>query len=465
MNGSTPRVWLVDDDASIRWILERALRNGGMAPRGFDAAGPVIEALAQESPDVLLTDIQMPGQCGLELLRKARETHPALPVIVMTGYSELGYAVSSYKYGAFEYIAKPFDLEEAVALVRRAANTRPHLDDRPVVPSFPKLLGPGPAMQHVFRTIGRLARSNVTVLITGEAGTGKKLVARAIHDHSPRAPKSFMAVNIATISPDRVESELFGHQGGPFTTAEAQQPGCFEQADGGTLFLDKVEELSAPLQIRLLRLLGEGEFCRIGAHTPTHVDVRIIAASQDNLEDRVTQGQFREDLYHRLNVIRIELPPLRARPEDIPVLLDHYLKVAAHELSVRSKILSQDAEARLTHYSWPGNVRELADLCRRLTLLAPGSEVQLQDLPLDSASRAAVSAEGDWKKALSIWAHRQATSGNQPLLDEALPEVERVLIDAALKRTLGHRAEAAKLLGWGRNTLTQKMKALGMDGG
>src|SRR3984957_11483033 len=465
MNSAALHVWLVDDDASIRWVLERALRDGGMAPRAFEAAEPVLDALKRESPDVLVTDIRMTGLSGLDLLKRIHESRPALPVIVMTAHSDLGSAVSAYGGGAFEYLPKPFDIDHAVDLVRGAARAHPQGNVEAVpVPRIPQLRGSAPAMPQVFRAIGRLARSSVTVLITGESGTGKEIVARALHDHSPRAGKPFIALNTSAIPADLLESELFGHEKGSFTGADAQRRGRFEQSDGGTLFLDEIGDMSTPLQTRLLRVLAEGEFYRVGGQTPIRVDVRVIAATHQNLQDRVTRGLFREDLYHRLNVIRIELPPLRARSEDIPDLLIHYLTVAAHELGVEPKSLSKDAEARLAAHTWAGNVRELVNLCRRLSVLAPGSEISVEDLPPElGAAAAAGSVDADWSKALAIWADRHAMSGKKPLLDEAQPEFERVLIRAALKRTQGHRQEAAKLLGWGRNTLTRKLKELGMD--
>jgi len=466
MNSSALRVWLVDDDASIRWVLERALRNGGMTPRAFEAAEPALAALRRESPDVLITDIRMPGASGLDLLRLIHDAQPALPVIVMTAHSDLGSAVSAYEGGAFEYLPKPFDIDQAVALVRRAASGRAQIGvDAGGAPRIPQLLGRAPAMQQVFRAIGRLARSSVTVLISGESGTGKELVARALHDHSPRSTSPFIALNTAAIPTDLLESELFGHERGAFTGADAQRRGRFEQADGGTLFLDEIGDMSLPLQTRLLRVLAEGEFYRVGGQTPIRVDVRVIAATNQNLEDRVARGLFREDLYHRLNVIRIELPPLRARVEDIPDLLGHYMAVAAQELGVERKAFAADALARLTAYDWPGNVRELVNLCRRLSVLAPGSAVHLADLPPEvSASTPSGTAETDWALALAGWAERHAQNGDPPLLDAAQPQFERVLIRAALKRTRGHRQEAAKLLGWGRNTLTRKLKELGMNG-
>jgi two-component system, NtrC family, nitrogen regulation response regulator GlnG len=320
-------------------------------------------------------------------------------------------------------------------------------------------------MQQVFRAIGRLARSSVTVLITGESGTGKELVARALHEHSPRAGKPFIALNTSAIPADLLESELFGHEKGAFTGADSQRRGRFEQSDGGTLFLDEIGDMSTPLQTRLLRVLAEGEFYRIGGQTPIRVDVRVIAATHQNLQDRVARGQFREDLYHRLNVIRIELPPLRARSEDIPDLLHHYMNVAAHELGVEAKVLAPEAETKLAAYGWPGNVRELVNLCRRLSVLAPGTEVRVEDLPHELGETASSGPnEADWAKALASWADRQVMTGKRPLLDDAQPEFERVLIRSALKRTQGHRQEAAKLLGWGRNTLTRKLKELGMEG-
>jgi two-component system nitrogen regulation response regulator GlnG len=460
------RVWLVDDDASIRWVLERALRNDGMAPRAFDAAEPALDALRRDTPDVLITDIRMPGASGIELLRRIRDARPALPVIVMTAHSDLGSAVSAYEGGAFEYLPKPFDIDQAVALVRRAANgALAGGNDATGAPRIPELLGKAPAMQQVFRAIGRLARSSVTVLITGESGTGKELVARALHEHSPRAERPFIALNTAAIPADLLESELFGHERGAFTGADAQRRGRFEQADGGTLFLDEIGDMSLPLQTRLLRVLAEGEFYRVGGQTPIRVNVRVIAASNQNLQERVTRGLFREDLYHRLNVIRIELPPLRARAEDIPGLLQHYMLIAAHELAVEPKALSPEALQRLTLHAWPGNVRELVNLCRRLSVLAPGSEVHLEDLPPEVAGAAAAAPkEADWALALGAWAERHARSAQSPLLDAAQPQFERVLIRTALKRTQGHRQEAAKLLGWGRNTLTRKLKELGMSG-
>ncbi|HUK01765.1 MAG TPA: nitrogen regulation protein NR(I) [Steroidobacteraceae bacterium] len=459
------RVWLVDDDASIRWVLERALRNGGMQPRTFDAAEPALSALRNESPDVLVTDIRMQGQSGLDLLKKIRETRPTLPVIVMTAYADLGNAVSAYESGAFEYLPKPFDIDQAVDLVRRAARSgTPSSSESSGTPHMPELLGRAAAMQQVFRAIGRLARSSVTVLITGESGTGKELVARALHEHSPRAARPFIALNTSAIPSELLESELFGHEKGAFTGADSLRRGRFEQADGGTLFLDEIGDMSTPLQTRLLRVLAEGEFYRVGGQTPIRVDVRVIAATHQNLQERVQRGQFREDLYHRLNVIRIELPPLRARGEDIPDLLEHYLQVAALELGVEPKVLSADAREKLMAYGWPGNVRELVNLCRRLSVLAPGSEIRSADLPAEVSSGSTTTSEVDWAKALATWADRQAMVGKRPLLTDAQPEFERVLIRAALKRTQGHRQDAAKLLGWGRNTLTRKLKELGMNG-
>jgi two-component system nitrogen regulation response regulator GlnG len=459
------RVWLVDDDASIRWVLERALKNAGMTPRLFEAAESALASLGSEVPDVLMTDIRMSGKSGLELLKNVHERHPELPVIVMTAHSDLGSAVSAYEGGAFEYLPKPFDVDQAVDLVRRAAQAGERGGDAPPPPPpMPELLGKAPAMQQVFRAIGRLSRSSVNVLVTGESGTGKELVARALHDHSPRANRAFIALNTSAIPAELLESELFGHEKGSFTGADALRRGRFEQADGGTLFLDEIGDMSLPLQTRLLRVLAEGEFYRVGGQTPIRVDVRVIAATHQNLEERVSRGQFREDLFHRLNVIRIELPPLRARREDVPSLLNHYLALAAKELGVDTKTLGPDVIEVLTRYGWPGNVRELVNLCRRLTVLAPGTEVHLDDLPADitSAGPTATPAD-DWVESLAGWADRAAAGGGRPLLDEALPQFEKTLIRVALKHTQGHRQAAAKLLGWGRNTLTRKLKELGMD--
>ncbi len=463
MSTSPLRVWLVDDDASIRWVLERALRNGGMLPRAFESAEPALAALRAEAPDVLITDIRMPGQSGLDLLKRIHDARPALPVIVMTAHSDLGNAVSAYESGAFEYLPKPFDIDQAVDLVKRAARSRDSTaGDAPAPPRIPELLGRAPAMQQVFRAIGRLSKSSVTVLITGESGTGKELVARALHDHSPRAGKAFIALNTSAIPAELLESELFGHEKGAFTGADSQRRGRFEQADGGTLFLDEIGDMSTPLQTRLLRVLADGEFYRVGGQTPVRVDVRVIAATHQDLEERAKQGSFRDDLYHRLNVIRIELPPLRARVEDIPDLLEHYLKRSAAELGVEAKTLSAEALDRLVQHRWPGNVRELVNLCRRLSVLAPGRDIGLDDLPAEQLARLGVaSPDAEWTRALSDWAERQANAGRRAILDEALPAFERILIRAALKRTQGHRQEAAKVLGWGRNTLTRKLKELG----
>ena len=481
MSAAPLRVWLVDDDTSIRWVLERALKNGGMVPKAFDAAEPALAALRSDAPDVLITDIRMSGQSGLELLRRIHDVHPDLPVIVMTAYSDLGNAVSAYESGAFEYLPKPFDIDQAVDLVKRAASAANAANAASAAavngagaagsgraaappPRIPELLGRAPAMQQVFRAIGRLSRSSVNVLITGESGTGKELAARALHEHSPRANKPFIALNTSAIPAELLESELFGHEKGAFTGADALRRGRFEQADGGSLFLDEIGDMSTSLQTRLLRVLAEGEFYRVGGQTPIRVDVRVIAATHQNLEDRVRTGLFREDLFHRLNVIRIELPPLRARREDIADLLEHYLHLAAQELGVDTKSLSAEACERLVGYGWAGNVRELVNLCRRLTVLAPGSEIRVEDLPAEvGGPGAGGSRDDDWTAALAQWADQQAHAPQRPLLDDAMPAFERTLITVALKHTQGHRQEAARLLGWGRNTLTRKLKELGMD--
>jgi two-component system nitrogen regulation response regulator GlnG len=458
-------VWLVDDDASIRWVLERALRQGGMAPTAFDHADTALAALRRERPDVLITDIRMPGRSGLELLTEIRDSQPELPVIVMTAHSDLDSAVAAYQGGAFEYLPKPFDIDQAVDLVRRAAQQKTRVEESTTeVRRIPEMLGQAPAMQEVFRAIGRLSRSSMTVLITGESGTGKELVARALHRHSPRANKAFIALNTSAFTADLLESELFGHEKGSFTGADAQRRGRFEQADGGTLFLDEIGDMSPQLQTRLLRVLAEGEFYRVGGQVPVRVDVRVIAATHQDLEARVKQGLFREDLLHRLNVIRIEVPPLRQRREDIPELLIHYLAEAATELGVEPKTLSPEALAALSNFDWPGNVRQLVNACRRLTVTAPGREIKAEDIPTDLGGvPSPAKLQDEWTRQLTAWAEKRLAAGETPLLDDAMPEFERTLIRAALRKAEGGRQEAARLLGWGRNTLTRKLKELAMD--
>jgi two-component system nitrogen regulation response regulator GlnG len=459
-------VWLVDDDASIRWVLERALRQSGMVPTAFDHADSALAALKRERPDVLITDIRMPGRSGLDLLTEIRDSQPELPVIVMTAHSDLDSAVAAYQGGAFEYLPKPFDIDQAVDLVRRAAKNQRARDDEVSVDSrrIPEMLGQAPAMQEVFRAIGRLSRSSMTVLITGESGTGKELVARALHRHSPRANKAFIALNTSAFTADLLESELFGHEKGSFTGADSQRRGRFEQADGGTLFLDEIGDMSPQLQTRLLRVLAEGEFYRVGGQVPVRVDVRVIAATHQNLEERVRQGLFREDLLHRLNVIRIEVPPLRARREDIPELLNHYLQVAALELGVEPKVLTPEAMTALSLFDWPGNVRQLVNACRRLTVTAPGREIKVEDIPADLGGvPGPEKLQDEWTRQLTMWAEKRLAAGAIPLLDDALPEFERTLIRVALRKAEGGRQEAARLIGWGRNTLTRKLKELAMD--
>ena len=385
------QVWVIDDDHAIRWVLEKALQREGMSVTVFENANGVLSALQQSRPDAIMADIRMPGLNGLELLARLRERAPDLPVIIMTAHSDLDSAVSAYEGGAFDYLPKPFDVDEAVALIRRAClayrqQHQPPLQEDPP----PEIIGEAPAMQEVFRAIGRLARSNITVLITGESGTGKELVARALHRHSPRAAKPFIAINTAAIPRDLLESELFGHERGAFTGAQAARQGRFEQANGGTLFLDEIGDMPAELQTRLLRVLAEGEFYRVGGHLPTQVDVRVIAATHQNLEQRVKEGLFREDLYHRLNVIRVQLPSLNKRREDIPLLTRHFLAQAGRELGVEPKTLRAETGAYLSDLDWPGNVRQLENLCRWLTVMASGREILLEDLPADLRERTPV---------------------------------------------------------------------------
>jgi two-component system nitrogen regulation response regulator GlnG len=467
MNHTTPlEVWIVDDDASIRWVLERALKQAGMTASAFDDADSALAALRRGEPDVLVTDVRMPGRTGLDLLDEVRTRRPKLPVIVMTAHSDLDSAVAAYQGGAFEYLPKPFDIDQAIDLVRRAAAQQVRTSTSSSESRrIPEMLGHAPAMQEVFRAIGRLSRSSMTVLITGESGTGKELVARALHRHSPRATKPFIALNTSAFTADLLESELFGHEKGAFTGATDTRRGRFEQADGGTLFLDEIGDMSPQLQTRLLRVLAEGEFYRVGGQLPVKVDVRVIAATHQDLEARVREGLFRDDLLHRLNVIRIGVPPLRNRREDIPDLLQHYLDVAALELGVAPKVLTEEAARALTAFDWPGNVRQLVNACRRLTVLAAGREIKLVDLPTDlGGSGASASGNGpDWSHSLASWAQSRLLSGGPPLLDDAMPEFERTLLREALKATRGGRQDAARLLGWGRNTLTRKLKELGLD--
>ena len=467
MTRAAPVVWVVDDDQSVRWVLEQALEQAGMSVETFETAESLLAMLESRAPDVVVSDIRMPGLDGLGLMDRIRQRHPDLPVIVITAHSDLDSAVSAYHGGAFEYLPKPFDIDEAVALVRRAyaAGTSAvedvDADDTPP----PELIGQAPAMQDVFRSIGRLARSSMTVLITGESGTGKELVARALHRNSPRRTQPFIALNTSAIASELLESELFGHEKGAFTGAESRRIGRFEQADGGTLFLDEIGDMSPALQTRLLRVLAESVFYRVGGQTPISVDVRVIAATHQDLANAVSEGRFREDLFHRLNVIRIETPPLRNRREDIPLLLSHYLRVAADELDVDAKTLDDAARSALYAFDWPGNVRQLVNTCRRLTVTAPGRVVGVGDLPEEfGVSPGGETATQSWTVNLQRWAEQELdVTRERPLLDDALPAFERTLIRAALRSASGQRGEAARLLGWGRNTLTRKIAQHKLD--
>ena len=466
MNSISLKIWIVDDDESVRWVLEKALKQAGLQSQSFSRAEHVLEALKDSTPDVLITDVRMPGMSGLSLLEKLQSTNPKLPIIVITAYSDLENAVAAYKGGAFEYLPKPFDIDEAVALVYKAARSiGAELGAGAVAPTaMASMIGKAPAMQEVYRSIGRLSGSSMTVLVTGESGTGKELVARALHDYSPRADKTFVALNTSAIASELLESELFGHEKGSFTGADSRRIGRFEQADQGTLFLDEIGDMSPALQTRLLRVLAESEFYRVGGQKPIKVDVRVIAATNQDLARAVKESRFREDLYHRLNVIRINTPPLRQRREDIPLLLKHYFAEAADEIGGQSKTIDSEALDALQNFGWPGNVRQLVNAARRLTVTAPGSVISLQDIPDDlGGGSLSQNTAKDWTTNLSAWAERQLNSNNAPLLDLAIPEVEKALIKSAMAKTNGHRQEAAKLLGWGRNTLARKMKSLDLD--
>ena len=462
------KICVIDDDSSIRWVLDKALQKAGLTVTSFESGDAALSAIGREEPAVVVTDIRMPGIDGLELLERINSQYPELPVIIMTAHSDLDSAVAAYKGGAFEYLPKPFDVNDAVALVNRAMEVRaqqPAKDIESMTEAVPEIVGKAPAMQEVFRAIGRLANSNATVLINGESGTGKELVALALHRHSPRAEQPFVALNMAAIPRDLLESELFGHERGAFTGAQSRRAGRFEQANGGTLMLDEIGDMPAELQTRLLRVLADGEFYPVGAHTPKKVDVRIIAATHQDLEQRVRDGQFREDLFHRLNVIRIQIPPLRERREDIPLLLRYFLAQAARELDVEAKSINPEVEQRLCRLDWPGNVRQLENFCRWLTVMAPGQEIRVEDLPAElyETSAATHGSGAEWQTRLRAWANQQLANGSVRLLDEALPTFERTLIETALQHTGGRRQEAARLLGWGRNTLTRKLKELELE--
>jgi two-component system nitrogen regulation response regulator GlnG len=467
MNTQPIKVWVVDDDDSVRWVLEKALSSADMNVRGFAAPTGALEALSSDKPDVLITDIRMPGMDGLEFTRQLETLHVSMPIIVITAHTDLDSAVAAYQSGAFEYLPKPFDVDEAVSLVRRAARSVEPVDRENLVigEGMSGMVGQAPAMQEVFRTIGRLSRSGMTVLITGESGTGKELVARALHENSPRSAKPFVALNTTAIAAELLESELFGHERGAFTGADRRRIGRFEQADGGTLFLDEIGDMSVDLQTRLLRVLAEGEFYRVGGQDAISVDVRIIAATNQNLDLAVADGRFREDLFHRLNVMRINTPPLRERREDIPSLLNHYLVQSSVELGIEAKSLSPDALERLQSFDWPGNVRQLVNATRRLTVTAPGNEIGADDIPQEFGGPGTMTGvAAAWTKSLSRWATEQLNNGGQPaLLELAQPEFEKALISVALNKAQGRKQEAARLLGWGRNTLTRKIKELGLD--
>jgi two-component system nitrogen regulation response regulator GlnG len=501
-------IWIVDDDASIRWVLEKALARENLATRSFASGREALAAFETgDGPQVLVSDIRMPGESGLDLLAAVKVSHPGLPVIVITAFSDLDSAVASFQGGAFEYLAKPFDIDKAVALIRRALEESLREANVEIAPTeTPEILGQAPAMQEVFRAIGRLSQSNVTVLITGESGSGKELVARALHKHSPRASQPFIALNTAAIPKDLLESELFGHERGAFTGAQAMRRGRFEQAENGTLFLDEIGDMPFDLQTRLLRVLSDGHFYRVGGHQPVKANVRVIAATHQNLEQRVRDGLFREDLYHRLNVIRLRLPSLRERREDIPILVRHFLVQSARQLGVEAKRMSEDAVRFLTGLELPGNVRQLENLCNWITVMAPGQTVEVKDLPRDltqaqpalagssslstgvavgvlgahpgpsalapapgpaygtpDAASQPAAADG-WLGLLELQAARMLSDGQVEVMDVLGRQFESALIRTALQHTHGRKNDAAIRLGIGRNTITRKIAELGIDG-
>jgi len=485
-------IWIVDDDASIRWVLEKALARESLETRSFANARDALIAFETDTPQVLVSDIRMPGESGIDLLQAVKARHPGLPVIIITAFSDLDSAVASFQGGAFDYLAKPFDIDKAVSLIRRALEESLREASVEAAPAeTPEILGHAPAMQEVFRAIGRLSQSNVTVLITGESGTGKELVARALHKHSPRASQPFIALNTAAIPKDLLESELFGHERGAFTGAQAMRRGRFEQAENGTLFLDEIGDMPFDLQTRLLRVLSDGHFYRVGGHQPVKANVRVIAATHQNLEQRVRDGLFREDLYHRLNVIRLRLPSLRERSDDIPILARHFLVQSARQLGVEPKRLSEPAMRFLSGMELPGNVRQLENLCNWITVMAPGQTVEVKDLPRDltqgtpppstlqdaglpgmpivaaGAAPGTVAApalpEG-WIGLLELQAAGMLSAGQMDVMDILGRQFESALIKTALKHTHGRKNDAAMRLGIGRNTITRKIGELGIDG-
>lgn len=491
------KIWVIDDDRAMRWVLEKTFKEEGFDVTSYEEAQSALDDLNDAQPDVILTDIRMPGMDGLNFLSKVKHAYPDLPVIIMTAHSDLESAVSSYQTGAFEYLPKPFDIDEALALVNRAILHITKLQQQesakaPVAPPSTEIIGESPAMQEVFRAIGRLSQSHITVLINGESGTGKELVAHALHRHSPRGNKPFIALNMAAIPKDLIETELFGHEKGAFTGANTQRQGRFEQANGGTLFLDEIGDMPFDTQTRLLRVLADGEFYRVGGHIPVKVNVRIVAATHQDLERLVQAGKFREDLYHRLNVIRIHIPKLAHRSEDIPKLAEHFLARAAKELAVSPKILKPETKDYLKQLPWPGNVRQLENTCRWLTVMITGREIYPDDLPTElkqiplqsnaeeSPNTPSIVGSGNvtsqpsppiissqhfaWDELLEQWALEKLQNGEMKILEVATPMFEKTLILAALNQTRGRKRHAAELLGWGRNTLTRKMKELGMDG-
>ena len=457
-------IWIIDDDRSIRWVFEKALARSDMEFKTFSSAPEALAALAEEEPQVVVSDIRMPNGSGLDFLQEIKQRLPDVPVIIMTAYSDLESAVAAFQGGAFEYLAKPFDVDQAIDIIRRAVeeSARQASDDE-YPQETPEIIGQAPAMQEVFRAIGRLSRSHATVLINGESGTGKELVAMALHRHSPRADKPFIAINTAAIPKDLLESELFGHERGSFTGAQAARRGRFEQADGGTLFLDEIGDMPSDLQTRLLRVLCDGQFYRVGGHQPVKVNVRIIAATHQDLEERVKQGLFREDLFHRLNVIRLRLPPLRERREDIPLLARYFLQQSAVELGVEPKQLSASALRYLATLGWSGNVRQLENVCHWLTVMAPGQNIDVADLPQElreDVSRPINVAS--WQEALAQEVADALARGEQNVLESRTHAFERIMIIKALEHTGGRRIEAANQLGMGRNTLTRKIQELGI---